>query len=110
MMGAFGVVERYKVKITVLKRFDPTEVFETPPVTRVSPIGLCDRCREGQEFMVGEDLRMPEDFCPGAWHSIYCNVRILAFGGNMPWFREKGVAVNICPDALRPVIFKLERT
>lgn len=103
-----GMVKRYKVKITVLKRFSPSEVFEKSPVTPVEPLGACKLFRDGQEFII-EDGRMPEGFCSGAWHTIYCNVRTLAFGGDLPWYKEKGVAVNCCTDGLRPVIFKLER-
>ncbi len=102
------MVEIHKVKITVLKRFSPPEVFETSPVTTMTPFGACELFADGQEFVV-EDMRMPEGFCTTAWVSIYSNVRILSFGCNLPWFKEKGVAINSCIDGLRPVIFKLER-
>ncbi len=104
------MVKLHKVRITVLKRLRPSEVFETNPATPLEPLGACEMFTEGQAFVVNpEEVKMPEDFCSGAWHSIYCNVRTLAFGGNLPWYREKGVAINCCPDGLRPVIFKLER-
>jgi uncharacterized repeat protein (TIGR04076 family) len=103
------MIEVHRVKITVLKRFDPSEVFEKSPVTPVAQLGACELFRDGQEFIVGEDLKMPEGFCNSAWVSIYGNVRLLGFGGNLPWFKEKGVAVNCCIDGLRPVVFKLER-
>jgi len=104
------MVEPCKVKITVLKRLHPSEVFETSPVTPLEPLGACEVFRDGQEFIVdAEEGEMPEDFCSAAWHSIYCNIRTLAFGGNLPWYEEKGVAINCCPDGLRPVIFKLQR-
>lgn len=104
------MVERSKVKITVLKRFSPTEVFEKSPVTPVKPLGACELFRDGQEFFVDEDGKMPEGFCTSAWHTIFSDVRILSFGGNPPWFKEKGVDINCCTDGLRPVVFKLERT
>ncbi len=101
--------ELHKVKIKVLKRFHPSEVFKRSPVTPVHmSFEACRLFTEGQEFIV-EDLRMPEDFCTSAWDSIYGNIRLLSFGGDLPWFKEKGVAVNCCIDGLRPVIFKLER-
>ena len=102
------MVELYKIKITVLRRFAPSEVLETSPVTPVDDFDACELFRDGQEFIV-EDLKQPEGFCGSAWHSIYCNVRTLSFGGDLPWYKEKGVAVNCCIDGLRPVIFKLER-
>jgi uncharacterized repeat protein (TIGR04076 family) len=103
------MVNLRKVKITVLKRFSPAGVFKKSPVTPVSNLGAYALFRDGQEFIVGEELKMPEGFCTSAWVSIYGNVRLLAFGGDLPWFKEKGVAVNCCIDGLRPVIFKLER-
>ena len=109
MKGAFEMVELHRVKITVLRRFNPSEVFDTSPVRSVRPLEACGLYKDGQEFIIGEDLKMPDGFCSGAWHTIYSNVRTLAFGGNLPWYREKGVAVNCCTDGLRPVVFKLER-
>ena len=103
------MTERYKVKITVLKRFHPSEVFKTSPVTPINPLNECERYSDNQTFVVAKNLRMPEGFCTSAWNSIYCNVRTLAFGGNLPWYKENGVAINCCIDGLRPVIFKLER-
>lgn len=103
------MVEQHKVKITVLKRFSPSEVFETSPATHVGPFGACELFKDGQEFVVDEDAKMPEGFCTSAWHTIYCNVRTLAFGGDLPWYKEKGIAINCCTDGLRPVVFKLER-
>lgn len=103
------MVERHRVKITVLKRFSPSEVFEISSVTPVKLLKACKLFGDGQEFVVDKEVRMPEGFCSSAWHSIYCSVRTLAFGGNMPWFKEKGVAINCCIDGLRPVVFKLER-
>jgi len=103
------MVERHRVKITVLKRFSPSEVFEKSPATPVRPLGACDLYRDGQEFVVAQDGKMPEGFCTSAWHTIFGNVRTLAFGGDFPWFREKGIAISCCSDGLRPVVFKLER-
>jgi uncharacterized repeat protein (TIGR04076 family) len=101
-------METQRVKVTVLKRFKPSEVFPSSPVTPVSPMRACELFKDGQEFTV-QDMKMPEGFCTSAWVSLYSNLRLLSFGGNLPWFKEKGVAVNCCIDGLRPVIFKLER-
>lgn len=101
-------MEIHKVKITVLKRFSPSEIFPHSPLTPVSPMGACELLSDGQEFMV-QDMKIPEGFCTSAWVSLYSNLRLLSFGGNLPWYKEKGVAVNCCIDGLRPVIFKIER-
>ena len=101
------MVKLYSVKVTVLKRFHPSEVFEKSPVTAHAR-EACGVFRDGQEFVV-ESLRMPEGFCTSAWVSMYPNIRLLSFGGDLPWIKEKGVAINCCTDGLRPVVFKLER-
>jgi uncharacterized repeat protein (TIGR04076 family) len=103
------MAERHKVKITVLKRFSPSEVFEKSPVTHVRPTKSCELFGDGQEFVVGENGKMPEGFCTSAWVSIFTDFRVLNFGGDLPWYKEKGVAISCCNDGLRPVIFKLER-
>jgi len=100
---------RSKVKITVLRRFNPSEVFEKSPVTSVGTLGACGIYKDGQAFIVWKDGRMPEGFCTSAWNAIYPSVRVLGFEGNPPWYREKGVSVECCTDGLRPVVFKLER-
>ena len=102
------MMKPHKVRITVLKRFSPSEVFKKNPVTPVSNMGACELFKDGQEFIV-DGMNMPDGFCNSAWVSIYSNVRLLGYGGNLPWFKEKGVAVNCCIDGLRPVIFKLDR-
>lgn len=103
------MVELSNVKITVLRRFSPSEVFKASPVTHVGSFGKCELLKDGQEFIVGKDGKMPEGFCTSAWFAIYPNVRLLRFGGDLPYYKEKGVAVNCCIDGLRPVVFKLER-
>ena len=103
------MADRSEVKITVLRRFKPSEVFERSPVTPSSSLGACELFTDGQEFIVGANGEMPKSFCSSAWHTIFGNVRTLAFGGNLPWFKENGVSVSCCSDGLRPVIFKLER-
>ena len=98
-----------KLRITVLRRLDPAELFETLPVEKGDWMVPCGVYEDGQEFVVGEDLRMPEGFCESAWRAIYHNVMTLGFGGSLPFHEERSVAVNCCTDGLRPVIFKIER-
>jgi len=97
-----------KVKVSVLRRFEPSEVFKKSPATPVRSLTACDLFKDGQEFIV-ESLEKPKDFCNTAWISIFSDLRLLAFGGNLPYYKEKGTAINACVDGLRPVIFKLER-
>ncbi|MFQ6054023.1 MAG: TIGR04076 family protein [Candidatus Bathyarchaeia archaeon] len=103
------MVERAsRLKITVLKRLRPEEVFEEPPV-RGGTKSVCTRFEDGQVFYVEEDGQKPDGFCTWAWDDIYKAVQTLRFHGNFHWFDEPGVSVNCCTDGLRPVIFKIER-
>lgn len=108
-MWMLDMPDRSRVRITVLRRFAPSEVFEESPVTPVEPLEACEAFRDRQGFIVAENGSMPGGFCTSAWNAIFPTVRTLSFGGNPPWYREKGVAVECCTDGLRPVIFKLER-
>jgi len=101
------MVKRHKLKITVLKRFKPSEVFKEDQV-KGAPIEACTVFKDGEEFMV-ETGEMPKGFCSWAWDDIYKAVNVLRFGGEFPWFEDKGVSVNCCTDGLRPVVFKIER-
>lgn len=97
-----------RLKITVLRRFKPGEVFVEPPV-KGPPLDACGVYEDGQVFYVEEDGHMPEGFCGWAWDDIYKNIQTLRFHGNFQWFDESGVSVNCCTDGLRPVVFKIER-
>jgi uncharacterized repeat protein (TIGR04076 family) len=101
--------DRNKLKITVLRRLDPDELFETMPVAKRDWMVPCTIYEDGQEFVVEESLRMPEGFCESAWRAINHNVRALGYGGNFPFHDERSVSVSCCTDGLRPVIFKIER-
>lgn len=101
---------RKKVRITVVKRLAPSAIFEKVPAETVKPFSVCGRFTDNQEFIVAEDGSIPSpDFCLAAWQALWEPIRTLAFGGDYPWFKEKGVSVNCCTDGLRPVVFKLER-
>lgn len=77
------MIKRYKIKIIVLKRFSPIEVFNTSPVTPVKPLTKCKLFSDGQEFVVDEELNMPEGFCTAAWNTIYGTIKLLSFDGNL---------------------------
>lgn len=56
--------ELCKIKITVLRRFHPSEVFDKSLVTSHTR-EACSLFKDGQEFIV-ENLEMPEGFCTSA--------------------------------------------
>jgi uncharacterized repeat protein (TIGR04076 family) len=97
------------LKITVLKRFEPGEVFDQP-IVKGAPTWACRLVQEGQVFIVEDDGKMPEGFCKDAWDDIFKFIMTLRFGGNFStWHDEPGVSVACCTDGLRPVVFKIER-
>lgn len=102
------VVENSRLTITVLKKTDTKQIFgDRPPMGQA--MEACSVFKEGQEFVVGEDRKMPEGFCHWAWNDINKVVITLLYGGNFPWMKEKGTMVSCCTDGFRPVIFELRR-
>ena len=102
---------KYEVKITVLKRVDPTVIFEVnvPNSPRGEKYQKCSVFNEGQEYIVNKNIQTPENFCHWAWRDLYKDISVLAWGGNFdPWV-EKGTMITCCTDGIRPVSFKLER-
>jgi uncharacterized repeat protein (TIGR04076 family) len=98
----------HKLRITVLRRLGPSDIFDQMPVSRREWMIPCSLYKDGQEFLL-KGPSIPEGFCPSAWRAIYHNVRTLGYGGELPFHDEGNVAVNCCTDGLRPVVFKIER-
>ena len=102
---------RSRVKITVLKRVDPSVIFDgnVPDRPDGKKYTICTAFEDGQEFIVEKNLRMPEGFCGWAWRDIYKDLSVLAMGGDFdPWV-EKGKMITCCTDGIRPVSFTMER-
>lgn len=99
-----------KIKITVIKRFKPEDVFgkvgyTTPNGKKVTE---CTAFEDGQEFII-ENLKKPDGFCGWAWRDVYKDVAVLNFGGNFKNWAKEGLQHTCCTDGVRPVVFKLER-
>ena len=95
-------------KITVLRRMYNSDLVEeySLPDSNTSP---CTRFAEGQEFVVEEGQR-PSGFCDWAWHDINKVLVTLMRGGDFtPWMSDKDTIIACCTDALKPVVFKVER-
>ncbi len=108
------MVERSKLKITVLKRTDAKQIFgDTARARALCAIGhsieACRMFEDGQEFIVDKNGDMPEGFCHWAWNDLYKVVVALMTGGSFPWMKEEGTSVSCCTDGMRPVIFELRR-
>ena len=98
-----------KVKITVIKKFSPIDVFGHEIYsTSGTQITQCKAFDEGQEFIVNHIEKMPVGFCGWAWRDIYKDLSVLYFGGNFNG-HEEGVQHTSCSDGRKPVCFRLER-
>jgi uncharacterized repeat protein (TIGR04076 family) len=99
-----------KCKITVLKKNLNTELAGEYCQNEVTP---CPVFKEGQEFISG--FEKPEGFCDWAWNDIHKIVTVLLSGGNFSegifegWMKDENTMISCCTDAIRPVIFKIER-
>ncbi len=95
-------------KITVLKRTLDQDLADRYLDTEKG-WGACDQFSDGQEFVVEQSFEMPKGFCPWAWADIRGDIMTIATGGDLPWIKQRGVAITGCTDWFRPVIFKVER-
>ncbi|MFW9819695.1 MAG: TIGR04076 family protein [Candidatus Thorarchaeota archaeon] len=97
-----------KIKITVVKKFNPKDVFGHEITnSRGEIVPTCYVFEEGEEFIV-ENLAKPEDFCGWGWKTVVKDIELLASGENVSWC-PPGIIYSSCTDGARPVIFKLER-
>lgn len=102
------LMSRARVKITVVKRFSPEEIFGHEIMKESG--GKIVRCsyEDGQEFIVDSHLDRPEGFCGQAWQDLYTTLMIYYYGGDYN-YPEPGVTYQPCGDGMRPVIFKIEK-
>ena len=98
-----------KVKITVVKKLSTKDLFgdNLPAKPSAHSAPECPVFKEGQEFIA--EFVCPPGFCGVAFSDLQKNIEHLIFGGDYPWFEDKGVIIACCNDGLRPVFFKLER-
>ena len=97
-----------KLKITVLKKFNPKDVFGRDYINpRGEIVPTCYVFDEGEEFII-ENLERPEKFCGWGWKTVVKDLELLDSGEDVTW-SESGVIYSSCTDGIRPVVFKLER-
>lgn len=99
-------------KITVLKRTINQDLIDEYIEDECGDMGPCEVLADGQEFVIEslEELsKVPEGFCAWAWADIRKDILCLASGGEMPGFKQPGIAITGCTDWFRPVIFRVER-
>ena len=97
-----------KVKLTVVKVVSPSEAFEEMPV-KLKYDGPCPFHKLGDELIV-DSMAKPEGMCDFAWNTIWPYAMAIRIGGDFSdIYEEPGTALVCCPDAARPVSFKIER-
>ena len=74
----------------------------------ISQKGECSAGHKvGDTWVMG--AKAPEGLCASALHSIFPEVRVLRFGGSMPWEKDKDATCLACSDPLNPVVFEVRR-
>ena len=66
-----------------------------------------------QEHKVGEEwvlkTKTPEGICFSAFQTLLPEIRVLMFGGSVPWSDDQDRVTIACCDAENPVVFVLRR-
>jgi uncharacterized repeat protein (TIGR04076 family) len=70
--------------------------------------------REGQEFDLSGNFLVGlsadgKALCPAAFHAAYSYWRVLRYGGEFPWEKDKNVGYAACPDPFNPVVMELRK-
>ncbi len=81
-------------------------VVESTPVSQKDG-KACHCLTEGEVFEFDFE-RCPQNFCAAAFHSLWPMLRVIELGGRHPWDAEENVTYACCPDATKPVVFRLE--
>lgn len=73
---------------------------------------LIGKCPNGN--MVGDRIeiergRVTGIKCPAAFNSIYPTIFAMRFGAELPWLKDKNVAIAQCPDSEHCVTFEIRR-
>ncbi len=97
--GISNIAEKYRCRITVLKKSFNEDLYRSYPYGAAS---ACGRLEEGQVFVTDNRWDPPEGLCPWAWRDLTPILQSIHAGRALP-------AISCCTDGLRPVLFKLER-
>lgn len=101
-----------KARIAVIGRPSVKDIYGDNLPCKIAdsfPVDGCPVHKIGDEFIVPDDGSCPEGFCGTAFADIQRDLMHLRYGGDYPWYKEKGIHIACCTDGLRPVFFKLER-
>jgi uncharacterized repeat protein (TIGR04076 family) len=96
-----------KLRVTVIRKFSPEEIFGHEILRDGKPIQPCSH-EIGEAYIVNHHLDRPKGFCGQAWQDLYTTLMIYYFGGDCN-YPEPGVTYQPCGDGMRTVIFKIEK-
>ncbi|MFW9772031.1 MAG: TIGR04076 family protein [Candidatus Heimdallarchaeota archaeon] len=101
----------FSLKITVVKVFEPKDIIGNDFIRESGKlIPKCGFFNEGDQFIIPETGAMPEKFiCIHAFNAINKHVEVLRLGGSIEDWTGEDTIFGVCPDGIRPVIFKIER-
>jgi len=81
----------------------------------ISAKGFCAAGHKvGDEFDLSKDFTLGYSgngkcICPSAFYAAFPNWRVLRFGGELPWEKDKDTSHLACPDSENPVVIELRR-
>lgn len=103
------MLERKPVcNITVIKRNVNKELIDEY-VKIPEHFKLCDKVKDGQEFLVNNPFDMPEGICVFVWADPRPFLMTIAAEGTFRFCKIPNTTVASCSDLFRPVFFKIEK-
>ena len=74
----------------------------------ISQEGECGKGHKvGDSWIFGS--KTEAGICLAAFNGIFPELRVLRFGGELPWMQDKDTATVACPDGKNPVVFQMRR-
>ena len=97
--GLENIAEKYRCKITVIKKEFKKELYQQYPYGAACG---CGRLEEGEVFLTDNRWDPPTGLCHWAWSDLRPMIHSVHSGHDSAF-------ISCCTDGLRPVTFKLER-
>ena len=77
-------------------------------ITVISQKGKCVWGHKvGDKWLVSNTT--PEGICLEAFYAMFADMKVLMFGGELPWSQNEDEALITCPDVANPVVFRIKR-
>lgn len=74
----------------------------------ISQKGTCvNEHKVGDRWVITKQT--PAGLCMTAYDVMYPNIRVLMYGGSLPWEKDPGKTTMACSDPENPVVFEIKR-